>query len=143
MALSPSFSTGGMPRISARSVGTSVSSTLKTKLPSLKIGSSAKGVTLKGVTIPKIGTVKGGGKLSAKTLSGTSVKAPKPLKTGSISSALKGIVSSVKSGMKSGSLRAPGGGLGMSSSIGAPAKTPSPAFFGSPNAGPGAIGLGM
>ena len=136
MALSPSMSTGGMPRPTSHAVGTSVSSTLKTKLPSLSKGSSIKGVTLKGVTIPKVGSVKGVSKLSAKTLGGKAVKTPKSsFKTSSMLSALKGIVSGAK--------KLPGAGIGMPSSIGAPTQTPSPAFFGKPNAGPGAIGLGM
>ena len=140
MALTPSFSTGGMPRPSKGSVGTSVSSLLKTKMPSLNRGSGIKGTALKGVTFPKAGSMKAGPKLSTKTLSGGTVKAPKTtIKPSSLSSSLKSLISAAK---KSPSPMG-GAGLGMSSGVGAPAATPSPAFFGQPNAGPGGIGLGM
>ena len=130
MALTPSFSTGGMPRPSTKSVGTTVSSLLKTKMPSLRAAGASKGVSLKGITMPKPISSKGMGKIS--------VKAPKATKTSikspsSLSSTLKSIISASK--------KTPP--MGMSSAIGAPAQTPSPAFFGRPNAGPGGIGLGM
>lgn len=129
------MSTGGMPRPRTGSVGTSVGSSLKTKMPSMKGGNAAKGVILKGVTMPKVSAaLKGGVKLSSKTKSGGAVKAPKSsVKASSLSSALKGIISKAK--------KLPA--MGMSSSIGAPAATPSPAFFGSPNPSAGKPGLGM
>jgi len=126
---------GSLPR-GARSVSKSVSNTLKTSMPSSRSGASSKSVTLKGVKIPKASSSKGGFKLSSKTLSGKAVKAPKSsLKASSLSAALKSIISKAK--------KLPGAGMGQSSSIGAPASVPSPAFFGTPNAGPGKIGLDM
>lgn len=114
------------------SVSTTVSSVLKTKMPSPRKSSPSKGVTLKGIKMPKRGSTAKGGKLSAATIKGK-VKAPKSLKIGALSAALKRIVAGAK--------KLPA--AGMSSSIGAPAMTPSPAFFGEVNPMAGKPGLGM
>ena len=135
MALTPSFSTGGMLRPHAGNVGTGISSLLKFKMPALKSGSMGKGVSLKGVTIPKGSTAKMG-----KMPKMPAFKAPKSTmpKAASLSSALKSIVSGA------GKVRGMAGpGMAMPSAIGAPASAPAPAFFGSAQPGPGQPGLGM
>ena len=135
MALTPSFSTGGMPRPNAGHISTGVSSLLKMKMPSLKANSPSKGVSLKSVGIPKVGTTKMAGMPKMPT-----IKTPKSTtpKMSSLSSALKSIVSGASKvrGMA-------GPGMGMPSAVGAPASAPAPSFFGSSQPGPGQPGLGM
>lgn len=128
--LMPNMSTAGIPRPHMGSVGTSVSSTLKTRAPSLKSGGSSRGVSLHSVKIPK-----GSMKSQYPKLSKGSLKAPKSSspKISSLQSKLKSIISSAKKNPP----------MPMSSAVGAPGGVPSPAFFGSPSAPPGGIGLGM
>ena len=112
------------------SVSTTVSSVLKTKMPSFKRGASSKGVTLKGIKIPKRGST-----AKAKGVSRKAIKAPKTssLKKSALTAALKKLIAAAKKMPK----------MGMSSSVGAPASTPSPAFFGEVNPTAGKPGLGM
>lgn len=117
------------------SASTKVSSVLKTSMPSPRSASSAKKVVLKDIVNKRSsGGKKVSSPLSAKTRSGTAVKPAKStLKSSSLSSALKSLISKAK--------KLPA--MGMPSSVGAPTAAPSPAFFGTPNAGPGKIGLDM
>lgn len=137
MALTPSFSTGGMPRPHEGSIGTSVSSLLKTKMPSLKSAGASKGVKLQGVKMPKASAPKG-----VKMPKMTNVKSAKSTapKASALSSALKAIVSGSK---KLGGAAPAGPGMGMPSAIGAPAAAPAPSFFGNVGPSQGAPGLGM
>lgn len=134
MALSPVFSTGGLPRSPTRGPGTSVSSVLRTTFPSLKKAGASSKMKLSNVKIPKVSSKKSSFKLSSKTRSGTAVKVSKAgtkgAKFSSLSSALKSILSRAKKvrGMAAPSLARP------------PAGIPSPAFFGKPNAGPRGFG---
>lgn len=135
MALSPSFSTGGMPRPHAGNVGAGVSSLLKFKMPALKAGGLGKGVSLKGVSIPKRQMTK---TPAMPKMAATKTRKSTTPKASALSAALKAIVSGASKvrGMA-------GPGMSQPSAIGAPASAPAPSFFGSAKPGPGQPGLAM
>jgi hypothetical protein len=160
--LSPSMSTGGMPRPMRGNVSTGISSTLKMhmgKIGGQAIGGQALGGGGKLTTgagsfgvgpkagggMPKIAPLKmtASPKMSAMNLGGGTKPTTSSSSLKSLGATLKSLISKPPKAAPATFGSGQNNGLNMSSSVGAPASSPNTSFFGSSNPSAGAPGLGM